>query len=208
MDKALVSFESALEESDGNPDAVCLLAQVLWADGSEESREKARMALFDVIENRPDHVRSVLLLGVIALLDKDDESLEAVISELQAFRTSDKILDTEQAQVGELLRAIATVGADSSGDAAATQAQTDIMLHPHLPHGWANLAEVDEAKFPAQMALKVALKAIPPRGMLDAEDLATAYAGTGTAADAQTAIFVAPWAKQGWNALVDAVSGH
>jgi len=204
---AVAYFEAALEESDNDPDAVCLLAQVLWAEGNDEARERARDLLFEVIEKRPDHVRSVLLLGAVALLDDDDESLEAVLSELHGLQASDKVAAGEQDEIGEVLQAIAGL---SSGEGQAdekTQAQTDVMLHPHLPYGWSNLAALaeDEDGYPAQMALKVALKGIPPWGQLGAEDLAKAYAGAGTAADAQAAIVAAPWLACGWEALGDAV---
>ncbi|KAF4854038.1 Superkiller protein 3 [Colletotrichum siamense] len=208
IDEALLCFESALEESDGNADAVCLLAQVLWANGSEESREKARNSLFEVIEKQPDHVQAVLLLGVIAVLDNDEESVEAVVAELEGLRTSDKIADAEQSQIGEVLGAVAKLGENSTDEDVLTQIQTDIMLYPHLPHGWSNLAEFGGEEYPAEMALTVAKKGVPPRGTLEAEDLAKAYAGTGVAAHAQTAIFLAPWTVAGWNSLREAVSGN
>lgn len=213
-EESVSCFESALDESEGNPDAVCLLAQVLWATGSEESREKARTALFEVIERQPDHVQSVLLLGVVALLDDDAESVEAVVSELQALRTNDSVSGSEQSQVGGVLGAIAALGGNDSGESDETdnevlvQIQSDTMLYPHLPHGWSKLADVSGEEFPADMALQVAMKAVPPRGALEAQDLAKAYAGTGKAADAQIAIHLAPWARDGWTALGEAISGH
>jgi superkiller protein 3 len=82
------------------------------------------------------------------------------------------------------------------------------LLRPYLPHGWSELAEVgdgDEAARAAELAVRVARKGVPPRGELGAEDLARAYAGTGLAADGQTAIVVAPWATEGWVALSEAV---
>ncbi|TEA18357.1 Superkiller protein 3 [Colletotrichum sidae] len=207
-DEALLCFESALEESDGNADAVCLLAQVLWANGSEDSRDKARNSLFEVIENQPEHVQAVLLLGVIAVLDNDAESVEAVVSELEGLRTSDKVADAEQSRIGEVLGAIAQLGEASTDEDVLTQVQNDIMLYPHLPHGWSNLADFGGDQYPAEMALTVAKKGLPPRGTLESEDVAKAYAGTGIAADAQTAIFLSPWSTSGWNALRDAVSGY
>ncbi|GKT43402.1 superoxide dismutase [Cu-Zn] [Colletotrichum spaethianum] len=208
VNEALLCFESALEESDNNPDAVCLLAQVLWATGADESREKARGALFEVIEKQPDHVQSVLLLGVIAVLDNDEESVEAVVAELQGLRTSHKAGDIEQSHIGEVLGAIAQLGETSTDEDVMTQIQTDIMLCPHLPHGWSNLAEFGGEQHAAEMALTVAKKGAPPRGALEAEDLAKAYAGTGVAADAQTAIFLSPWKTDGWNSLREAVYGN
>ncbi|KAJ4170785.1 Superkiller protein 3 [Fusarium falciforme] len=207
FDEAVLCFESALEESDGNPDAVCLLAQVLWAQGSEASRDRAREALFEVIESRPDHVQSVLLLGVIALLDNDEDSLEAVVEELHGLRTNDKVTASEQSKIGQVLRAIATLGEGKTEDDMKTQIQTDIMLYPDLPHGWAALAESAGDEHAAQMALKVAARGIPPWGLLEAQDLAEAYAGTETAGDAQTAAVLAPWEQSGWNSLAVATEG-
>ncbi|KAH8668411.1 tetratricopeptide [Xylariales sp. PMI_506] len=207
LSTALTCFEAALEESQNNPDAVCLLAQVLWAEGTEEARERARGLLFDVIEADSSHVQSVLLLGVIALLDEDEESLEAVVAELQTLRTSDKVSDAEHSQISDVLRAIATLSTSSTNEDVISQMQTDIMLYPHLPYGWSRLPQSDNDQYPAEMALKVAMKAIPPRGQLDAADLANAYAGTGRAADAQVAILIAPWTAGGWESLSEAISG-
>lgn len=211
IDGAVACFEAALEESDGNPDAVCVLAQVLWATGHEDSRDRAREVLFEVIEDHPDHVQSVLLLGAIALLDEDEESLEAVVAELQVLRVSDKnSTPTVQGRIGEVFKAIASVGESSPEQEVLAQVQTDVMLRPFLPHGWSELAATgdgEEAKSAAEMALRVAWKAVPPRGDLSAEELSAAYSGTGRAADGQTAIMVAPWAVEGWLAFGDAVTG-
>jgi superkiller protein 3 len=214
VDDAVSCFDSAITESDGNPDVACVLAQVLWATGKEESRERAREVLFEVIERVPHHVQSVLLLGVIALLDEDEESLEAVVTELQTLRASDEgVTPADQRQLGEVLRAIAAFGqgdGDNSEEAKANQARADVMFHPHLPHGWSELRGLgggEEGQSAAEMALRVALKAVPPRGDLAAGDLARAYAGTGRAMDAQRAVMVAPWEKAGWLALGEVVKG-
>ncbi|KAK5995694.1 Superkiller protein 3 [Cladobotryum mycophilum] len=208
-DEAEKCFEAALEESDGNPDATCLLAQVLWAQGTEDAKDKARAALFEVIEKHPDHVQSILLLGIIALLDQDEDSIEAVVEELQGLRTNDKVTASEQSHIGEVLRAIAALGEGKTEQEMVSQVQTDIMLYPYQPYGWSSLAETvgDEGDYPAQVGLKVAARAIPPRGALEARDLARAYASTGRVADAQTAAFMAPWEKAGWGSLEVAVEG-
>ena len=205
---ALQYFIPALEESSGNPDAVCLLAQVLWAKGDEESREKARDHLFSCVEKDPEHVHSVLLLGIIALLDNDDDSLEAVTSTLQDLRTTHTISDLEQARVSEVLRAIAALSNEDPDQQVLTEIQTDVFLHPNQPHGWNRLAELEGDGYTAEMAVKTALKAIPPRGELNAEDLAKAFAGTGKIAGAQQAVMISPWTGYGWNALGEAVAGR
>jgi superkiller protein 3 len=215
---AVACLDSAIQESDNNPDVACVLAQVLWATGKDEARERAREVLFGVVETAPQHVQAVLLLGVIALLDEDEESLEAVVAELQSLRASDEgVTAADQRMLGEVLRAIAAfgkggVGAGAGGDveeAKAGQARADVMLHPYLPHGWAELSGLggEEGKSAAEMALRVALKGVAPRGVLGAEELARAYAGTGRAVDAQTAVMVAPWEGAGWRALGEVIKG-
>ncbi|KAI1493827.1 tetratricopeptide [Biscogniauxia mediterranea] len=205
-DAAVTYFETALEESNNNPDTACVLAQVLWATGTDEARERARMVLFDVIENDPSHVQSVLLLGVIALLDADEESLEAVVSELNTLRTSDKVTDAQHSQISDVFRAVAVLSETSKEEDVLTQVQNDVMLYPQLPHGWSRLAELSGEEYAAEMALNVASKAVPPRGELSATDLADAYGGTGKVADSQIAVFIAPWASSGWESLGNAVA--
>ncbi|GAP90743.1 putative antiviral protein [Rosellinia necatrix] len=204
--EAVNYFEAALEESGNDPSAACLLAQVLWATGTEDARERARTVLFEVIEKDASHIQSVVLLGIIALLDADDESLEAVISELHTLRTSDKATDTEHSHIGEVFRAVAALNENSTKDEVLAQVQNDVMLYPHLSYGWSQLGEVSGEEYPADMALNVALKSIPPKGESGAVDLASAYAGTGGAADAQAAILIAPWARSGWESLGNAVA--
>ncbi|KAK0114616.1 Superkiller protein 3 [Cadophora gregata] len=204
---ALQYFIPALEESNDNPDAVCLLAQVLWAKGDEDSREKARDHLFSCVEKDPEHVQSVLLLGIIALLDNDSDSLEAVTATLQDLRTTYTISDLEQARVSEVLRAIAALSGEDPDRQVLAEIQTDIFLHPNQPHGWNRMAEVEADDYTAEMAVKTALKAIPPSGELDAEDLAKAFAGTGKIAGAQQAAMISPWSGYGWDALGEALSG-
>ena len=203
---ALEYFEPALEESNQNPDAVCLLAQVLWATEDDKSRVQAREKLFDSIESHPDHVQSILLLGIIALLDKDLESLDAVITTLQDLRTTHNLTEDERAGVGEVLRSIAAFSEGNAEQEVLKEVQTDVFLHPNQSHGWSRLADVGGSDYAADMALKTANKSVPPRSTLGAGDLSAAFVGTGKLADIQKGIFLAPWKMNGWDALVDAVS--
>ncbi|EHK97772.1 putative Superkiller protein 3 [Glarea lozoyensis 74030] len=207
--KALELFKPALEESNGNPDAVCLLAQVLWANGDEPSKTQARDLLFDCVESHPNHVQSVILLGVIALLDQDDESLEAVSSTLQELRATHSITDLEISQVSEILRATAALSSNDDADQAVlAEIQTDILLHPNQPYGWSRLAELAESDNEvAETALVTAVKAVPPRGQLEGADLASVFAGTGKVGDAQKAVMFAPWRRDGWDVLGGVLEG-
>lgn len=207
--EAVASFTAALNESGNNPDAACLLAQVSWAMGSGADRTRARDLLFDVVGEEPEHIQSVLLLTVIALLDQDDDILEATVETLEALRTNDKVSAAEQFQIGEVLQAVAALSPQGADERLLHQAQTDVMLYPQLPHGWSHLGDAAdvEQEFARDMAVTVAMKAVPPRGDLAADDLASAYGSTGRVADAQVGIMCAPWSKDGWQGLGDAVHG-
>lgn len=203
---ALEYFQPALEESDSNPDAVCLLAQVLWAEDNPASRSKARDYLFDCISMHPEHVQSIVLLGTMALLDNDTESLEAVISTLQDLRAMHTLTDQEQERVSELLRAIAALSAEDATQAVLFEVQTDLLLHPSQPHSWARLADVGDSAYASELGLKTAVKAVPPHGELEAVDISKAFGGSGQVADAQKSVFLAPWARWGWEALADSTT--
>ncbi|CAK7201910.1 Superkiller protein 3 [Sporothrix eucalyptigena] len=232
FDGAVADFEAIFaEDGEGdaalakrNPDVVCLFSQVLWASARDDARQRAQDELFAVIEAHPDHIQAILLLGVVALLNGDAESAEAVVAELvelEAGRSSYKpIAAADQAHIGQVLHALANPEREADVDsrrAACSQAQRDIMLHPHLPHGWTNLAEeaVDDDEveeeddgddFASDMALRLTLNLLPPRGALGPEDLARACVGTRRPADAQVAIFAAPWLSDSWQALAEAIA--
>jgi superkiller protein 3 len=104
---------------------------------------------------------------------------------------------------------VATFGKGRTEQDKISQVQNDIMLYPYLPHGWSSLAEAagEDGDYAAQVSLKVAARGIPPRGELEAQDLAKAYSCTGRVADAQRAAFLAPWEVSGWSALEAGVEG-
>lgn len=204
--QAVESLDVALKESNGNPDCACLLAQVLWTTGIDRLRERAREILFDCVENHPGHVPSILLLGAIALLDKDIESLEAVISDLRALRTSQNRSDQEQAMIGDVLRAVTALSDADTENAVLAEVQTEVYLFPYKPHGWSRLADIGGDEYAANVALKTVMKAIPPRGNIDAIDLAHIFAGNDRVGDAQRAIMIAPWSQTGWEALGNTIS--
>lgn len=201
-------FHPALEESNSNPDAVCLLAQVLWAKGDGASRESARDHLYTCVDTHPEHVQSILLLALIAILDNNN-ALEDVTARLQDLRATHTITDLEQSQVSEILGAIAALPGTDGTDANKEilwEIQKDVLLHPAQPHGWSRLTKAEGDYSTAEMALKTAVKGVPPRGKLEATDLASAFAGTGKVGDAQRAVVVAPWIGEGWENLAAVVA--
>ena len=203
MDQSIEMFRTALEETDGSPDVICLLAQVLWAKSGEAERDVARKQLFDCVEKHPSHFGAISLISAIAVLDNDEATIEAVAADLEGLRADSSIDRSQQRKIGEILSAIATskVGPDKY-NAEISDATTAVMLAPTQPHGWSQLAQLTEETEAADMALLTALDAVPPKGTLDAEDLCKAWIGTGRIDDAQRAIVVAPWLPQAWDSLL------
>ena len=203
MDQAIQMFRSALEESDSDPDIVCLLAQVLWAKGGEQEQGIARDQLFDCIERFPGHFGAITLLGAIAVLDEDADTLEAVTADLQSLQTRNNLSSEQQLKIAQLLTAVTKVnsGMASSSRSEISQASAAVMLAPSQPHGWLEFADLTDDPYPADMALLTARKAVPPGGVLGAGTLSKAHARTGRLDDAQKAIMTAPWAASGWHSL-------
>jgi superkiller protein 3 len=206
MDKSIAMFRAALQEAESDPDVICLLAQVLWAKGGEEERNVAREQLFDCVEKNPDHVGAVTLLGAIAILDSDKDTIEAVESDLQSLRTRDDIDAHSRAKITQLLAGISSLGPEQDSGVSEEQrriheASHSVILSPSQPDGWMALSAASAERYPAEMAIKTALRSIPPRGILDATDLCKAYVQSGLRQDALTATMVAPWRVEGWEEL-------
>lgn len=200
MPSSIEMFKIALQEGDNNPDIVCSLVQVLWAHGGAEEKSVARDQLFDAAGQHPEHIGVVTLLGAIAALDDDQDTLSAVHDDLLTIRTSESLSRSDIQSLEFLLTSLATLS--SSDDAAAlTAAQSAILLKPNEPRTWAQLAEITGDSHAAEMALKTASQAAPPNGEMEPAELAKAFASVGTVADSQRAIIMAPWEKVGWKGL-------
>ena len=206
-DQAIQMFRSALEESHSAADVVCTLAEVLWAKGGETEKNVAREQLFDCVEKNPEHVGSRILLGAIAAFDEDEAVMEAAKEDLQNIRTLKGLDQRQQGRIEEVLAAISLMLGDAGvmeeglNEQVRGEIATSIMLSPSQPHGWSELAAFSEEPYPAQMALKTAVRAVPPHGRLGSQDLVQAYAGAGTLGDAQRAIMLGPWMQHGWEAF-------
>lgn len=201
---AISLFRAALEESSQNPDVICLLARVLWAHGGANERAAAREQLFECLEAHPSHAGVTVLLGAIAALDDDSETLNAVRDDLVAMRASDSLAIEEQEHISSLLLSLASL--DGSSDPVA-EAQTATLLQPTNSRAWSALAELSGDSHTGAMALQMAQKSAPPGGDSSAEALAGAFAGVGTVADAQRAIALAHWETIGWEVMAEAVGG-
>lgn len=133
MDGSVDMFKGALEETQGDPDIVCLLSQVLWAKGGKQERSIAREQLFDCVEKHPRHVDTILLLGVIAVLDNDRETIEAVADDLRSLRTRDDLTPEQNQQLGKVLNALAVFYPGAEDQAAAQMFETTTAWCSHRP---------------------------------------------------------------------------
>ncbi|TKA66091.1 hypothetical protein B0A55_11435 [Friedmanniomyces simplex] len=191
---AISMFRAALQESNSNPDAVCLLVKVLWAHGGSEEKTVARDQLFGCVERQPEYVGSVTLLGAIAALDDDKTTSLAVKEDLLNLRMKDGLHMNELADIEGLLSTLAALRSGSTDEDEITEAQTAILLKPNLPDAWSHLSELSGEVYAAQMALKTAQKAVPPSGEIEPAELARAFARIVSAA--------AFWLQQGACATV------
>ncbi|KAI4109199.1 MAG: hypothetical protein L6R37_000630 [Teloschistes peruensis] len=203
MDRSIYMFKNALEETQEDPDIVCLLTQVLWAKGGGQERSIAREQLFDCMEKHPGHVGTILLLGVIAVLDDDRDTVEAVSDDLHSLRTRDDLNSQQHKQLAQLLHAISVLYPANEGRALTqmSEARTAVMLGPSKPYGWSQLANLSDESHLAEMAVLGAVSKAPPRGESSAEDISEVYAGTRRVEDIQKAIMLAPWSPLGWQNL-------
>lgn len=204
LDAAIPYFRTALEATGSNPDIICLLAEVLWAKGGENEKEVAREQLFNAVEQHGRHVGIVTLLGAMAVVDEDKDIMEAVKEDLDSLRT-DKGLTIEQ--LARVEKVIEAIGFFLGGEKRELDEARRSVVHAPWKHtGWTELADAAGGdEFAATMAKETARRSVPPGGTLDAAGLAKAFAGTGLVGDAQRAVVLAPWAREGWSVLADCV---
>lgn len=208
MSNAIASLQTAAETSKAitrtgevDPSVTLLLAQTLWTSGAAKEREAARTQLFECIENHPDHVDATILLAVISLLDGDDEGLELAEEDLKSLRSQSKVSLTDKLKIVKVLNAVLRhkVASAAGEEAVKADALASIMLSPDQPQGWLELSNglPDDAQttIPGEMAVKTAMRQIPPGGKLDVETLAQTYVTGGRHEDRVQASMLAPWLK-------------
>jgi superkiller protein 3 len=205
LDSSIPYFRTSLEATGSNPDIICLLAEVLWAKGGDNEKEVAREQLFAAAEKHSKHVGIVTLLGAMAVLDDDVDTMEAVKDDLSALRTDSTITPYDIARVEKITEAIALLLGGEQEE--LNEARRTVVMAPWKHTGWQELAETSGEPYAAIMSRETARRSVPPIGVLDAKGLATAFAGTGDVKDAQKAVVLAPWCNVGWAALVECVKG-
>lgn len=213
MTEAIEMFKTALQESDHDPDVVCSLVRVLWAEGGADERAVAREQLFECVEKHPGQVNAITLLGAIAALDKDADTMHGVKDDLNSIRTGEEVGRTDIADIDKLLFAFASISSESYSEerqSTLAEAQNAIMLNPDLSAAWSELAsqseESDKSQSASVMAFKTAERAVPPQGSMEAAYLASGFVGVGTIGSSQQAVALAPWEEKTWEGLAECTS--
>ncbi|KAL6705328.1 Superkiller protein 3 [Coniothyrium glycines] len=204
LDAAIPYFRTSLEATESNPDIICLLAEVLWAKGGVKEKSVARDQLFTAIEKHEGHVGLLTLIGAMAVLDDDTETMEAIKDDLERLRTNKDLTDQQLMRVEKIIEAISvSLGGEEQ---EINEARRSVMLAPWKHIGWAELADAAAGDvFASTLAKETAMRNAPPSGTLDTTGLSEALARTGKVNDAQKSIVLAPWERVGWGALAECV---
>ncbi|KAI0082004.1 TPR-like protein [Panus rudis PR-1116 ss-1] len=107
FEEALVSFETALESSADHTvvrgHVTVLLAQTLWALGTEEGRESAKAQLLQSISSDPENLIAVNTLAGMGILTDDDSLVDAALSEILALPLQERLERDPEGHVSYLL---------------------------------------------------------------------------------------------------------
>ena len=104
---ALEELKVVLGEYSDSSRIVSLIAQVLHAHGTEETKQAAVDQLFAFIEEYGSSLLVVLTLGAISLVDQLDDYLPAIKEELSTLGLNEIVCDTHR-EVPRLLNEINT----------------------------------------------------------------------------------------------------
>ena len=217
-EKASSIFTTALRESSPtttittDPALATLAALTLYASHRPSSTTSAQDALLDIVETHaassdPPLVDAPIILGAIAALDGDTETLEAVVADLESLRVSDKVDVRDRDRVQELLEGVA--GILAGGEGVAERVKEGVVLAPWRGRGWVRLAELEgsagevgeRGSGVAEAGVVAAVREGEGRAGvvgIKAEEMCRAFAGTGRVGDAQKGVMVAPWVAEGW----------
>ncbi|KAK9330575.1 hypothetical protein V1520DRAFT_340134 [Lipomyces starkeyi] len=187
---ALKMFRLASTDSERDPDITVLLSQVLYALGGT-NRETAQDELFRNIEEHPQHLKSLLLLGTIGLVDGNEEVVDAIEAEINEFAIEQRISTSNDRSIELLL----------SGLEGSRTGQPS--LRPWLQ---SSMLKPSDFKIWKYLDRKIAIETALLDPSIPAKDLSDVYASIGKFNDSLKAIFIYPGNKNAWTSLDICVS--
>ncbi|KAK9457891.1 hypothetical protein V1511DRAFT_491157 [Dipodascopsis uninucleata] len=187
-EEALRMFQLSIQESGSDPDIVVLLSKVLYSFG-KETKERAQDELFQNIENYPQNVKSILLLGTIGIIEDNAEVMDAVESEFDQFGLSKRIEPVNANRQIELLLS-GIEGRKEDFPSKRPWLQTAI-LQPSDYKVWVRLDH--------EIAIQTALAS----DKVVAEELSNILAASQSFQNRMRAIFISPGNRNAWKGVND-----
>lgn len=209
--EALALFEAALDTAADEPDmrghVIVMLAQTLWAMGTEEGRESAKAQLLQSIESDPDNLLAINTLAGMGILTDDDSLVDAALSEILALPPDQRLARDPDREVTYLL--VQHHLGQGDVQQALSVSQKAVIVEPSRPEIRQTLAELVLQQGDGEGSLAV-LAATHQESLAQQRDslylraiARCVNAKTQEEAHqlAHKAVMLTPWDKRNWQAL-------
>jgi len=213
LEAALSLFEAAMETAGDNAvvrgHVTVLLAQTMWAIGTEEFKESAKAQLLDCIAADSENLAAINALAGMGILTDDDGLVDAALADLLALPL-DRRLELDPRRDVNYLLTKHHIGQENAEKALAV-AQGAVHAEPGHPEVRNELATLSIQTGNATSALALLSAPSVDSGSLDTARASLALQAitaslTGDTANlakrqAQKAIFLSPGETRNWQAL-------
>ncbi|KAI0322400.1 TPR-like protein [Amylostereum chailletii] len=212
LGEAVESFQAALESSEDDlrlrGHVTVLLAQSLWAMGTEEDRESAKAQLLECITTDPENLTAINTLAGMGILTEDDNLVDAALSEILSLPLHRRLERDPQRNVSYLL----TQQCLEQGDVvrARNQAQKVVFAEPSRRNARRDLAslilqEHEPAAARATLAgseddVEHLRDVVGICAVAEADDVGNDGRNAALAL-AQRAVMLEPWNRRNWEIL-------
>ncbi|KAI0674837.1 TPR-like protein [Trametes maxima] len=212
--EALGLFEASMVTAADHPvirgHVVVLLAQTLWAIGTDEAKESAKTQLLQSVEYDPENLAAINTLAGMGILTEDDGLVDAALSEILSLPLDQRLQRDPERDVTYLL----TQHHLGQGDAtqALSVAQKAVFAEPARTDVRYSLASLTLRSGESGAALAVLGGSAQTQGdfaqlraSLALRAVALCVEETGHGAEAlrlaQKAVALSPWDRHSWEAL-------
>ncbi|KAF5372987.1 hypothetical protein D9758_001789 [Tetrapyrgos nigripes] len=106
LENALEMLEASLESAEDEEvkgQVQVLLAQVLWAIGTDDFKEQAKTKLLECISSNPENLTAINVLAAMGILTDDDSLVDAALSEILSLPIDRRLELDPQRNVDHLL---------------------------------------------------------------------------------------------------------
>ncbi|KAL4253450.1 hypothetical protein ABKN59_002079 [Abortiporus biennis] len=211
LQEAIVSLETALRSAGDDSilrgHTVILLAQVLWAVGTDEGRESAKDQLLQSIQTDPDNLLAINTLAGMGILTEDDSLIDAALSEILSLPLPGRRERDPAGEVGHLL----VLHHLSQGDIkqALSVAEKDVVAEPSKIEARSRLASLllQQGDVESKQAISALISENNVQENRDTVELSVVGvagnegAGPEALSIAQRGIMLTPWKEKNWQTL-------